>query len=315
MAGIGNRKGMEIINEIAITEEELNKLEMHSVINLITVISSQLQIIEATTDFPEKISPLTEQVSELAHAARRQDRTLFNINTVKQLRQNLISTLISLSEIQPTLNDGHPVIDYIPVFQEILDIASIRIDELNRRWRDPDGWETFSAHYFQEEFKQFFHTLEVNSKGRYRIIYNIAEQEDRDYLVNFTVSGDEDGQIHMPLLLKDVIRDLISNARKYTPLGGKIDVGISVSKELFRFVVEDSGHGIPEDEIEKVVEFGFRGSNVRDTIRTMGGGFGLTKAWFVTKKLKGRMWIESELKRGTKISLQIPLPDHITKGA
>ncbi len=113
----------------------------------------------------------------------------------------------------------------------------------------------------------------------------------------------------MPILLKDVIRDLIANARKYTPPGGTITIGISQKKERIRFVVEDNGFGIPEDEISEIVKFGYRGSNIKEMVRTMGGGFGLTKAWYVTDKFNGRMWIESKIDRGTKVIIDLPIPD------
>jgi signal transduction histidine kinase len=70
-------------------------------------------------------------------------------------------------------------------------------------------------------------------------------------------------------------------------------------------VVEDTGKGIPADEIEQVVNYGTRARNVQDQ-ETKGGGFGLTKAWFVTKQFDGRLWIESEEKIGTTITLQLP---------
>ncbi|MCA1803493.1 MAG: ATP-binding protein, partial [Rhodothermaceae bacterium] len=115
----------------------------------------------------------------------------------------------------------------------------------------------------------------------------------------------------MIMMLKDVMRDLMANARKYTPPGGKIDIGVSMKQNVLRFVIEDSGIGIPQNQIEKVVEFGYRASNVKDTYKTMGGGFGLTKAYFFTKKNDGRLWIESREGLGTKISIEIPVPESV----
>jgi len=43
-------------------------------------------------------------------------------------------------------------------------------------------------------------------------------------------------------------------------------------------------------------------------VRTMGAGFGLTKAYYVTKQFGGRMWIASRLGVGTRITLIIPRP-------
>jgi|TARA_B110000495_G_scaffold26582_1_gene19592 sensor histidine kinase regulating citrate/malate metabolism len=51
-------------------------------------------------------------------------------------------------------------------------------------------------------------------------------------------------------------------------------------------VVEDTGCGIPEDEIRGVVKWGVRGSNVLH-IKSNGGGFGLTKAYIATRDMEG----------------------------
>ena len=80
----------------------------------------------------------------------------------------------------------------------------------------------------------------------------------------------------MPAVFQDVMRDLIANARKYTAPGGHITAALYEDAEALRFVVEDSGRGIPEGELERVVRFGQRASNVGE-VRTMGGGFGLTR--------------------------------------
>ena len=49
--------------------------------------------------------------------------------------------------------------------------------------------------------------------------------------------------------------------------------------------------------------------------RTMGGGFGLTKAFLVTKQFGGRFWIASEVGVGTRIRIQIPRPAAIAPAA
>jgi signal transduction histidine kinase len=111
----------------------------------------------------------------------------------------------------------------------------------------------------------------------------------------------------MPPVLQDVMRDLIANARKYTEPGGEITAGLVDNGKELRFVVEDTGRGIPADEVQQAVAFGTRGSNVADKA-TMGGGFGLTKAWWVTRQFGGRMWIASDPGSGTRITIRIPHP-------
>ncbi|MFW5710677.1 MAG: ATP-binding protein [Spirochaetota bacterium] len=109
----------------------------------------------------------------------------------------------------------------------------------------------------------------------------------------------------MPLLVKDVFRDLVANARKYTDPGGNILAGVFQDAEHLRMLVEDNGRGIPEESIESVVDFGIRAGNAISKT-SYGGGFGLTKAYYITKNFGGRMWIESEINYYTRIKVVIP---------
>jgi signal transduction histidine kinase len=86
-------------------------------------------------------------------------------------------------------------------------------------------------------FRKFFYAMEQSSRGRYRIVYNVAQQEEIDYLVHFEVSSDLSDRVAMPILLKDVIRDLIANARKHTPPGGDITIGLALENKRLRFIV------------------------------------------------------------------------------
>ena len=298
---------MEITSSLKITDKEIDQLEMHSVINVFTVLNSQLQLIQMNTDAPQILEAPIEAVGEFADAARAQSKERFSPESLSKFESILFESLNTLIRIQPVLSDGTKTEEFRNIFTEILKIAAIRVSELQRRWQNPDSWESHNIKEFEKDFRNFFHALEKNSKGKYRIIYNISEQEEKDYLIQFNISGDN-STIEMPILLKDVIRDMIANARKYTPPGGTITIGISQKKNKIRFVVEDNGFGIPEDEISEIVKFGYRGSNVKEIVRTMGGGFGLTKAWYVTDKFNGQMWIESEVDRGTKVIIELSIP-------
>ncbi|MGM0739910.1 MAG: sensor histidine kinase, partial [Bacteroidota bacterium] len=114
----------------------------------------------------------------------------------------------------------------------------------------------------------------------------------------------------MPLLFKDVIRDLVSNARKYTPAGGTIHMRIRQNNGLLHVSIADNGIGIPEEELPRVFDYGYRASNAGG-IRTMGGGFGLTKALHVVRLFNGDIRIESTPGKGTTITAELPLPENL----
>lgn len=302
---------MEITKNIEVDERQEFELEMHSVLNVLSVILGTLQIMqdEAQNDlgFDTIINALFDS-SEILQSGIKEN---FDLETIKNLSQDLTENLNQISVTNPEYASTLIFKEHHTTLLKIIDVLKTRLDEVQIRITDPDIWETFDVGAFKNDFISFFHALEQNSRGRFRIIYNLAEQDEKDYLINFEVSSDTDNNIFMPLLFKDVIRDLIANARKYTPPGGTIIIGITMKNGLLKFVVEDSGYGIPPNEIERVVDYGFRGSNVKNSIRTMGGGFGLTKAYFITKKFNGRMFIESTLLVGTTIRIELPVPETI----
>jgi signal transduction histidine kinase len=300
---------MKITSSIKATPNEIERLEMHSVVNIISVISSQLQLIQMECNHPEILDEAVARAADFADACNRKDQDVLNEQSIESFQKLIDASLKRLKQRQPVLNDDTRTDEYVRIFQSIFEVFEVRLRELVQRWEKPDEWLPFDIKQFRNDFREFFYSMEKNSRGRYKIIYNIAEQEKRDYLVNFAIDSEMNGTIYMPLILKDVIRDLVANARKYTPPGEGITVGISQKEDLLRLVVEDSGVGIPKDEIEKVVDYGYRASNVRESVRTMGGGFGLTKAYHVTQQYNGEMWIESELGEGTKIRVEIPIPE------
>jgi signal transduction histidine kinase len=191
--------------------------------------------------------------------------------------------------------------------RSVLQILEVRAQETLARAGEPGRWISYPVDALRADFLEVFAAIEKNSKGRYRIIYNLARQQPTDYYIDFVVESAGGSSVALPLLFKDVMRDLIANARKYTAPGGTINVGLYETGRELRFVVQDSGCGIPPGEIEQVVHFGRRGSNVQG-IRTMGGGYGLTKAFLITKRFGGRLWIKSELNAGTRITIVIPRP-------
>jgi signal transduction histidine kinase len=165
----------------------------------------------------------------------------------------------------------------------------------------------FSIETLRADFLAVFAAIEKNSRGRYRILYNLARQERLDYYIDLKLESVDAPRLWMPAVFQDVMRDLIANARKYTPPGGRIAAALYAGSDALRFSIEDTGRGIPEDEIPAVVQFGRRASNVGD-VRTMGGGFGLTKAFLTTRQFGGRFFIRSRVGVGTSIRIVIPRP-------
>lgn len=298
---------MIIQSEIALSDTEFSLMQMHSVMNLLTIINGDLQILESVLEDEPELVATVKATFDLAKAMRAGEHEKFTPEELVKLGARIRATLHHTKETHPELFETDEDAKILENFESIFTIFAERVEEIRLRLLYPDRWETYPVEMFKQEFKDFFTAVEKNSKGRFRIMYNIADQSENDYYVTLSVESRVADSIRIPILVKDSLRDLLANARKYTPPGGSIQAGITEDESNFRFVVSDTGMGIPPDELDKVVTFGYRATNVRH-MKTMGGGYGLTKALWVCNHYGGTMKIESEMGRGTRIELDIPLP-------
>ncbi|MFI5337549.1 MAG: sensor histidine kinase [Opitutales bacterium] len=186
-----------------------------------------------------------------------------------------------------------------------LAVLKMRIDELAGRSNQPGAWREFDIVRLQDDLKAVFTAMSQNSNGRYTVAFGSAAARPNEYLIQFEVAARTPPTVALPEVFPDVIRDLLANARKFSPPGSTIRAELQETPEAVSFQVEDSGRGIPEAELQAIVEFGRSGSNTTD-IRRMGFGGGLTKAVWITKRFGGRFWIDSKLGQGTRMRLSIP---------
>jgi signal transduction histidine kinase len=106
-----------------------------------------------------------------------------------------------------------------------------------------------------------------------------------------------------PEMIEQMLENLISNAIKYTPEGGR--VGMTVwpgANGIVRIVVSDSGIGIPKSERPRLFTQFFRASNVQDVIGT---GLGLTIVKEIVNQHGGQIQVESEEGLGTTFIIQL----------
>ncbi len=120
--------------------------------------------------------------------------------------------------------------------------------------------------------------------------FNFCYQEG-DYLVSLN-----------EILLKHILDNLISNAIKYSPVGGVIRLLLFYEGQELCFKVIDQGIGIPRKDLAKLWEPFQRGSNVGNI---PGTGLGLIIAQRSAKLLGGTMEIVSEVNRGTEVTVRI----------
>ncbi|MDD4319444.1 MAG: HAMP domain-containing sensor histidine kinase [Candidatus Peribacteraceae bacterium] len=101
------------------------------------------------------------------------------------------------------------------------------------------------------------------------------------------------------------IENLLTNAIKYTPSEGKVEMKVEVRGDKLWCAVTDTGVGIPKAEQDKIFGKLFRASNVRNNVD--GNGFGLYVAKGAIEAQGGKIWFESEEGKGTTFFVELPL--------
>ncbi len=105
--------------------------------------------------------------------------------------------------------------------------------------------------------------------------------------------------------IEQVIINIISNAIKYTPDGGRIAIGARNFEEGLEIKVSDNGIGIPEEDIPHLFERFYRVEKSR-TSETGGTGLGLAIAKEIIEAHGGRIDIESRLGEGSTVTIYLP---------
>ncbi|MEQ9235955.1 PAS domain-containing sensor histidine kinase [Coleofasciculus sp. E2-BRE-01] len=135
------------------------------------------------------------------------------------------------------------------------------------------------------------------------ILAEIPFNPDHQYLLNFVRTVDCSHAYLDEKLLRLILTNLLTNAIKYSPPGGTIDLQLTCTSTEVIFQVRDRGIGIPADDITHIFEPFHRGKNI-DSIP--GSGLGLTVAKTCVIVHGGNISVTSEPGVGTTFTVTIP---------
>jgi len=109
--------------------------------------------------------------------------------------------------------------------------------------------------------------------------------------------------------LREAMNNLLGNAVKYTPDGGKITLSVYVGGDArFYFTVEDTGYGVPADQQGDIFKSYFRASS-EATAHIEGTGVGLSLVKEVVERHGGQVWFQSKEGHGSTFGFWLPLLD------
>ena len=106
-------------------------------------------------------------------------------------------------------------------------------------------------------------------------------------------------------LLKEAVRIFVDNSIKYTPEGGKIKINCYAQDARAVLVVEDTGIGIPAEDLPHIFNRFYRADKSR-TKQTGGTGLGLAIAKRIIQLHGGKIKVNSIINEGTKITVSLP---------
>jgi len=106
--------------------------------------------------------------------------------------------------------------------------------------------------------------------------------------------------------MRSAIENLLSNAVRYTPAGGKIEVTARCDADALRIDISDTGPGIAAEHLPRLTERFYRVDRSRSR-ETGGTGLGLAIVKHVLSRHKGRLEVTSEPGRGSTFRAEFPL--------
>ena len=108
--------------------------------------------------------------------------------------------------------------------------------------------------------------------------------------------------------LREVLSNLLENAIKYTP-AGEVVINITGDDDNVVISIADSGIGIPAEDIPHLFQKFYRVDN-SDTREIGGTGLGLYLVRRLVEAMGGRVWVQSEYKKGSTFSVELPRISH-----
>ncbi|RDY25560.1 PAS domain S-box protein [Romboutsia weinsteinii] len=141
----------------------------------------------------------------------------------------------------------------------------------------------------------------------FREVYDMTSYtyKNKDIDINYSFNDENTCILSNRDYIKQIFLNLIDNAIKYTPEGGKVNIDVLSSNSDIVIKIRDTGVGIPKEDVERIFERFYRVDKARS--RDVGGtGLGLAIIKHIIKYLNGSIQVNSELGKGSEFIVTIP---------
>ena len=159
---------------------------------------------------------------------------------------------------------------------------------------------TIEAGYMELE------TKEINAEAMLRSLHDLVlEWTRKEDITLIYTSSLEMGTLQADeTRLKQALLNLINNAIRYTPAGGKIELAAERHDDSIHLIVRDNGEGIPQDKMDTIMDPFVQ---LKDKHHQKGAGLGLTLTKSIIELHGGTLEIQSEEGKGTEVRCVLPI--------
>jgi signal transduction histidine kinase len=175
------------------------------------------------------------------------------------------------------------------------------ISSISQQYQDNGKWKL--ARYESESLVLNKGSFDISELIR-KIILNF-EPEFKNKDIQIVFKGESEDIVADKDKISQVIINLISNALKYTPSGGTVDICVKGAEDITEVSVKDNGLGIPEEDLPFIFERFYRADKSRNRL-TVGSGIGFTIVKAITEAHKGYIEVQSKINGGTEFVLSLP---------
>lgn len=224
----------------------------------------------------------TSFLSRMSHDIRTPINAIIGMtNMAKRNIENKVKVNECLNKVLKASNI------LLELVNQVLDMSKIESENYKEKM------EVFNLKVFTDDLSQIYHELAKKKKQKYTLKYENFKNE--------YVKAN-------PVSLQRIFTNIVSNAIKYTPEGGKIEV---IARELknekedrksYQLEVRDNGIGISKEFLKKIYE-----PFSREKSNEVGTGLGMSIVYNLVSMLNGNIEIESEVGKGTTVSVTLEL--------
>ena len=288
---------------------------------MVTPIQSLTKAAEkvAAGDFSESVeNDAKDEIGVLSRTfndmAGQLERNIEDLQNSEQMRKEFVANVshelrtpvTSIRSYAETLCDAGGTMDPATE-QRFLEVIVRESDRMTKIVQDLLTLSRFDAGSIAFDFKEF--SFEQSVQDVYNAQLLEAQKHNHNFGIQFTgpiplIRGDR-------ARIEQVLINMISNAIKYTPDGGRIRVTAGTKGDTVWCTVRDNGIGIPKQDQNRVFERFYRVDKARS--RESGGtGLGLSIAYEIVQRHDGTIALQSQKGKGTAITVTLPVggPKH-----